>query len=223
MRTDKEIRQDVVAELDWAPSIRDEDVAVAVREGVVTLAGTVDNYAQRYAAERAVTRVTGVKAIVNDLRVQLPTASTRSDPDLAHAALQTLQWHTEVPADRIVVKIVDGWLTLEGKVEWYYQRAAAETALRGLKGLKGLVNLITVAALPAASDVKSSIESTLKRQAELDAARIAVETSGQEVTLRGTVRSLAEKRDAERAAWNARGVSVVRNELAVEPLVTSLV
>jgi osmotically-inducible protein OsmY len=215
MRTDSELRTDVIAELNWDASIRDEDIATAVKEGVVTLAGIVDTYAQRYAAERAVERVHGVKAIVNDLTVKLPGAMARSDADIAHAAVNALRWHTQVPEERVQVKVANGWLTLEGEVDQYYQKEAAEHAVQYLTGVKGVSNVITLRAMPTPADIKQRIRSSLKRQAELDAEQVTVETSGSRVTLRGTVRSVAEQRDAERAVWNAPGVTRVDNDIKV--------
>jgi len=222
MRTDSEIRTDVVAELTWDSSIRNEDIATAVKDGVVTLAGLIDTYAQRYAAERAVERVKGIRAIVNDLTVKLPGAMERSDAELAHAAVNALRWHTEVPGERIQVKVSNGWLTLEGEVDLYYQRHAAETAVRYLLGVKGVNNRITLRAIAAPADIKQRIHASLKRQAEMDADHITVETRGSRVILRGTVRSLAERREAERAAWNAAGVNSVENDINVAPLIPAI-
>jgi osmotically-inducible protein OsmY len=221
MRADRELRMDVLAELSWDPSIRDEDIATAVKDGVVTLAGTVDTYAQRYAAERAVERVKGVKAIVNDVTVKLPGAMERSDPDIAHAAVNALQWDIQVPDDRIQVKVTNGWLTLEGEVDRYYQKEAAERAVGYLMGVKGVSSLITVRPTPTPADVKQRIRASLQRRAELEADQISVETAGSLVRLRGTVRSLADRSNAARAAWNAPGVTKVENELTVSPLVTA--
>lgn len=223
MRTDSELRTDVVAELKWDSSIRDEDIATAVKEGVVTLAGIVDTYAQRYAAERAVGRVNGVKAIVNDLTVKLPGAMERSDPDIAHAAVNALRWNIQVPDERIQVKVANGWLRLEGEVDWYFQKEAAERAVRYLTGVKGVSNLIALRVMPIPADIKERIRSTLKRQAEVDADQITVQTSGSKITLKGTVRSVAERRDAERAAWNAPGVTIVENDLMVSPHILATV
>jgi len=223
MRTDSEIRSDVTAELGWNPSIRDEDIATAVKDGVVTLAGTVDTYAQRYAAQRAVERVKGVKAIANDLTVKLPGALERSDADLAHAAVNALRWNIQVPDERIQVKVANGWLTLEGEVDQYFEKEAAERAVRYLTGVKGVNNLLTLRAAPTPADIKQRIRASLKRQAEMDADQIAVETSGSRITLRGTVRSMVERRDAERAAWNAPGVTGVDNAIIVSPLVAAVV
>ncbi len=219
MRTDLEIQKDVVAELKWEPSLRDDDIAVGVRDGVVTLAGFADSYADKWTAERVASKVKGVKAIANDLEVKRPSGSARPDPDIAHAAVDALKWNIAVPQDRIQVKVEKGWLTLEGDVDWYYQKEAAERAVRYLTGIKGVSNLITVRARPTPSDVKQRIRQALERGAEFDAERISVELQGNKAILRGTVRSYAELRDAERAARNAPGVTEVENKLTVDPVV----
>ncbi len=217
MRTDMDIQKDVIAELRWEPSLRDDDIAVGVRDGVVTLAGFVDSYADKWSAERVVSKVKGVKAVANDIEVKLPSSSTRPDPDIAHAAVQALQWNISVPSDRIRVKVESGWLTLEGEVDWYFEKEAAESAVRHLTGLKGVTNLITVRARPAPSDVKQRIKEALQRGAAFDAEQITVELQGDKAILRGTVRSYAEMRDAERAARNAPGVIDIENRLTVDP------
>ncbi len=217
MRTDMDIQKDVIAELRWEPSLRDDDIAVGVRDGVVTLAGFVDSYADKWSAERVASKVKGVKAVANDIEVKLPSSSTRPDPDIAHAAVQALQWNISVPSDRIRVKVESGWLTLEGEVDWYFEKEAAESAVRHLTGLKGVTNLITVRARPAPSDVKQRIKEALQRGAAFDAEQITVELQGNKAILRGTVRSYAEMRDAERAARNAPGVIDIENRLTVDP------
>jgi osmotically-inducible protein OsmY len=217
MKPDHELHRDIVAELNLDPSIRDEDIAVAVKDGVATLAGTVDDYAQRWAAERAVEQVQGVRAIVNDLAVKLPGDNARSDSEIAHAALNALRWDVQVPDHRITVKVTDGWIMLEGEVEWNYQRDAASRAVRYLTGVKGVSNMLQLRKVASAADVKHRITDMLRRQAEIDAGQITVEVSGHTVILRGAVRSLNEKRDAERAAWNVPGVTRVENDLLVSP------
>jgi osmotically-inducible protein OsmY len=216
MRSDSELRADVAAELNWDASIRNEDIAVAVKEGAVVLAGTVDSYAQWYAAERAAERVKGVRAIVNDLKVLIPSELERSDPDIAHAALNALKWDVEVPDHLITLKVTNGWITLQGEVERQFQRAAAERVVRSLTGVRGVSNSISVRPAPTPADVKQHIRDMLKRQAEFDADNLIVELVDHRATLRGKVQSFAEKRDAERAAWQTPGVTEVKNELTIE-------
>jgi osmotically-inducible protein OsmY len=220
---DTDIQRDIVAELKWEPSLRDDDIAISVRDGVVTLAGYVDSYADKWKAERVVARVKGVKAIANDLNVKLPSSSQRPDPDIARAALDAMKWNVSIPKDRIQVKVDNGWVTLEGDVDWFFQKEAAERAIRYLTGVKGVSNLITVRVRPAPSDIKAKIKEALRRGAEFDAEHITVEIQGNKATLRGTVRSYAEMRDAERAARNAPGITEVENKLTVDPTVYAAV
>lgn len=217
--TDADIQKDVIAELKWEPSLRDDDIGVALRDGVVTLAGFVDSYADKWKVESVASKVKGVKAIANDIEVKLPSSSTRADPDIARAAVDALKWNISVPPDRIKVKVDKGWLTLESDVDWYHQKEAAERAVRYLTGVKGVSNLIMVKARPAPADVKQRIKDALQRGAQFDAERITVDISGNKAILKGTVRSYAEYRDAERAARNAPGVTEVENELTVDPTV----
>ena len=216
LRTDTERQKDVVAELKYDPSLRDDDIAVAVRDGVVTLAGFTDSYSEKRTAERVASRVKGVKAIANDIEVKLPSSSQRPDPKIAHAAVSALELNSSIPKDRVKVKVENGWLTLEGAVDWYHQKEAAERAVRYLTGIKGVSNLITVRVRPTPSDLKQKIREALRRGAELDAERITVDIDGNTAILRGTVRSYAEMRDAERAARNAPGVTQVKNLLAID-------
>lgn len=216
---DTDIQRDIVAELKWEPSLRDDDIAVSVRDGVVTLAGYVGSYAGKWKAERVAARVKGVKAIANDLNVKLPSSSQRPDPDIARAALDALKWNVSVPKDRIQVKVDNGWVTLEGDVDWYFQKEAAERSVRYLTGVKGVSNLITVRVRPTPSDIKEKVKEALRRGAEFDAEHITVEVQGNKAILRGTVRSYAEMRDAERAARNAPGITEVDNRLTVDPTV----
>lgn len=218
MHTDSDIQNDVVAELNAEPNLRNDDLAVGVRDGVVTLAGYVDSYADKWRAERVVSQVKGVKAVVNELKVKLPSSSQRSDPEIARAAVNALQWNVLVPEDRIQIVVEDGWITLRGEVDWYYQKEEAERTVRNITGIKGISNLITVAAVPTPSDVKQRIAGTLRRGAQFDAERITVEVVGHKAILKGTVRSYAESVDAERAARKVPGITEVENRLTVDPL-----
>ena len=213
--TDLELKKKVEDELNWEPSVNAAEIGVAVKSGIVTLSGNISSYWQKFSAERAAARVSGVKAVVNELEVRLPTSSERTDEDIARTAVNHLNWAVSVPADRIKVTVSKGWITLAGTVEWNYQRAAAENAVRHLIGVKGVSNLIEVKPQVSKGEVKAAIEAALKRSAELDASRITVETDGDRVILRGTVRSWAERNEAERAAWKAPGVRMVDNRITV--------
>lgn len=217
MRTDDDILKDVIAEIKYEPNLRNDDVAVSVRDGVVTLAGFVDSYADKWRAETVVSRVNGVRAVVNDLEVKLPIGTQRPDPEIARATVDALKWNILVPHENIKVTVEDGWVTLRGTVDWFYQKEEAERTVRNITGVKGISNLITVAAKPTPSDVKQKIIQALKRGAEFDAERITVEVVGNKAILKGTVRSYAEMRDAERAARSAPGITEVENRLTVDP------
>ncbi len=218
MLTDEEIQRQVLDELRFDPEVEPTDVGVEVDNGVVTLTGTVDSYSMKFAAEKAAKRVKGVKAVANDIQVTLPFERTRTDTDIARAAANALEWNTEVPHERIKVTVHEGWVTLEGDVDWHYQKEAAERSVRDLMGVKGVTNLIAVAAPKASPDqVKSLIEDALERSAQLDAERIHVDIRDGKAVLSGTVRSWVEKQDAEDAAWAAEGVSDVENLITVSP------
>jgi osmotically-inducible protein OsmY len=214
--TDLEIKNNVESELDWEPSVHQAAaIAVAVKDGIVTLAGRVHSYWEKVAAERAAARVSGVKAVVNDLEIELPGSSERTDEDIARAAVKALEWNVLIPRNRIKVKVSKGWVTLEGSVDWQFQKTAAEKTVRHLVGVRGISNLVEVKPRVAPKEVKAAIEEALKRSAKIDASRIKVETDGDKVTLRGTVRSWSEREEAERAAWRAPGVRIVDNRIAV--------
>lgn len=215
--TDKEIQQAVLRELEWEPQVKSTEIGVAVKDGIVTLTGFVDNYIKKFHAERAAQRVAGVKAVVNDLEVKLPISSERTDEDIARAAVQALASHISVPQERIKVTVRNGWITLEGDVEWKYQREAAESAVRHLMGVKGVTNLIAIKARVSPENVRAKIEEALKRTIEEDAKRIQVETTNSTVILRGTVHSWFEREEAERAAWRAPGVTKVEDLITVAP------
>jgi osmotically-inducible protein OsmY len=215
-RSDTDIHKDIVAEFHWEPSLRDDDIAVAVRDGVVTLAGFADSYADKWKAERIASKIQGVKAIANNIEIKLPSASQRADPDIARAVVNALQWNISVPADRIKTKVEKGWVTLEGEADYNYQKDAAERAIRYLTGVKGITNLITVKQRATPADLKERIKEALQRSAQFDAERITVEVQGNKAILRGTVRSYAEMKEAERAALKAPGITEVENRLTVD-------
>ena len=215
MKTDAQLQRDVIEELKWDPSVGRGEIGVAARDGVVTLSGQVDTYAQKYAAEAAAKRVGGVRAVAEDLLVQPPLTSTRTDTDIAHAALAAIRWDTEVPQDALTLRVENGWITLEGQVEWNYQKSAAERAVRYLTGVRGLTNLIAVRPDVSVSELRNKIEEALKRSAALDAKHIEVEAHEGSVVLSGKVRSWAERVDAERAAWSAPGVSNVEDRILI--------
>jgi osmotically-inducible protein OsmY len=217
MRSDHDIRRDVEDELRWDPDLDPTDIAVAVNSGVVTLAGFVRSYMQKYQAEAAAKRVAGAVGVVNDLEVRLPGIDERPDPEIARDAIARLKSELPFSWEKIRLIVKNGFLTLEGEVEWNYQRQRAEEAVRRVRGLKGVTNSIEVKPRVAPMEIRRKIEEALRRAAELDASRITVETTGNEVILRGTVRSWAERQEAERAAWAAPGVAKVDNRIIVSP------
>ena len=215
-RTDNSIREDVLRELNWDPTITSaSDIAVAAKDGVVTLSGFVPTYWDKDAAEKAAKRVYGVKGVANDIGVKL--FWQRTDPEIARAAVRELESHVSIPADRIKVTVKDGWVTLEGTVDWEYQKSLAQSAMKKLKGVSGVTNKIQVTPKASAAEVKSKIEEALRRSAELDARRITVEIEGSTVKLYGSVSSWAERDEAERAAWSAPGTTMVENHILVNP------
>ena len=213
--TDLELKKAVESELSYEPSINAAEIGVAAKGGVVTLTGRVQSYWEKVAAERAVERVSGVKAVVNELEIRLPSSSERTDEDIARAAINALEWSVVIPANRIKVKVSKGWVTLEGTVDWQFQKTAAEKAVRKLIGVKGVSDLVEVKPRVSKTEVRAAIEEALKRSAELDANRIKVETDGDKVILRGSVRSWFEREEAERAAWRAPGVRAVEDDIEI--------
>jgi len=217
MGSDSEIERDVKDELQWDPDLDATNIAVSVKDGVVTLAGYVKSYTDKYEAEAAAKRVASVRAVANDLEVRLPSVDERPDPDIARDAVAAIKSQLPISSEHIKVVIKNGWVSLEGQVEWQYQRQTAEKAVRRIKGVKGVSNLIQLRPRAQPEDIKRKIQEAFKRNAEVDANRIMVETNGSEVILKGTVRSWVEREEAERVAWSAPGVTKVEDRIAVSP------
>ena len=215
MKTDSQLQQDVIAELKWEPSVNAAQIGVEVKDGIVTLAGHVSSYAEKWDAERAAQRVSGVKALAIEMDVKLSGSSKRNDADIAGSAENALQWMTYLPKDSVKVMVEGGWITLSGEVDWEYQRQSAAGAVRYLVGVTGVSNQIAIKPKVSVSVVKSDIEAALKRRAHADAQKISVEVRGTDVTLTGTVHSWSERDLATHSAWGTPGVRNVVNNITV--------
>jgi len=217
MKTDRELQHDVLAELEWEPSLDASKIGVTADHGVITLSGTVRTYSERWRAETVSKRVFGVEAVANEIEVKLPDRITPDDANIAQRALSALDWNVAVPKGRVKVTVAQGWITLEGEVEWYYQKNAAEDAVRNLMGVRGITNALLLRPRLHAGEVKEKIEAALRRNAEIDAKHISVEAREGTIVLRGDVRSWAEHEDAIHAAWSAPGVINVEDHIAIRP------
>ncbi len=218
MKSDRQIRDDVEAALDWDPSFDSRKIGVAVKDGVVTLSGHVNTFPDRSAAQKTALGVIGVKAIANEIEINLPLDAKRSDTDIASAAMIALKSNISVPSDKVKITVQDGWISITGKVDWWYQKNAAEMAVHYLRGVRGVSNNLTISAPPtkvSSSEVRSKIESAFQRQAHLYAQKIKVAVEGNTVTLEGEVPTWQERWEAETAAWSAPGVSKVQDHLVI--------
>lgn len=215
MKTDLELQKDVMEELKWEPFLNSTEIGVAVKSGIVTLSGTVDNYSKKKIAEKAALSVGGVKAVAEDIVVKVGASNHKDDTEIAEAVVNALRWNSAVQEDKIKVKVENGWVTLEGQIDWPFQREAAKTAVESLLSVKGITNLITIAEKISTADLKKKIREAFHRSATIDSNNIDIINNGNKVTLTGSVRSYAEKQDAEKAAWNAPGVTAIDNKLEV--------
>lgn len=213
MKKDIEIQEDVISQLKWEPFLKASDIGVVVKNGIVTLSGTVANYSQKLAAERAAKKVTGVRGIAEDIQIGVSPVFRKNDTEIAESVLNALKWHSAVPEEKVKVKVEDGIVTLEGEVEWEYQRSSAKDAVDHLLGVRNVVNNISVKPKVSVADIKNKISAAFHRTATIDADRISVEVIGNKVILEGKVRSYAEKEDAMDAAWAAPGITTVENNL----------
>jgi osmotically-inducible protein OsmY len=216
MKTDLQIQTDVMDELKWEPYLNSSEIGVAVKNGVVTLSGIVDSYAKKILAEKAAKKIAGVKAVAEDIQVGPSPSFRRTDAEIAEAVLNALKWNDAVREEKIKVKVENGHVRLEGEVEWDYFRNQAYRSVVNLAGVKSVLNLIAVKPSLKSADIEQKISAALHRSATIDSRKITVEVIGNKVILRGTVRSFAEKADAETAAWNAPGVSNVESKLVID-------
>ena len=212
---DTDLKASVLSELKFEPSVKTSDIGVLVKNGTVTLNGNATSYWEKLMANRAAQRVAGVNGIADEIKVKLPNSSERTDADIASAAMEQIKWSTVVPHGAVKMTVRDGWITLQGKVEWWYEKNAADHCVHNLLGVKGVTNEITVEPKLSNATIEKDIQDAFKRSSMFDADEVVVTTSGANVTLRGKVRTHGEKYEAERAAWGAAGVRSVDNELTV--------
>lgn len=215
MRTDAQIKNDVLDELAWQPNIDETEIGVTVENGVVTLSGTVNSFSKKLAAEKAVKAVRGVRAVAEDIEVKYGLEYRKTDKEIAKAAADALKWNNSVPEDKISIKVDNGWIYLSGEVQWSYEKEAAKTAVQHLIGVRGVSNAITLKQSVEPGDIKERIRKALERSAQIEADNIKVTVDGHKVKLRGQVHSLTEKEEARKAAFFAPGVYDVENDLEV--------
>ncbi len=216
MKTDSEIKQDILDELAWQPNIDETQIGVIVEDGVVILTGVVDEFIKKVEAKKAVKLVAGVKAVAEDIEVRYADDYKKSDKEIAKAAVNILEWNASVPKEKVMVEVADGYITLSGDVPWKYQKNSAKRSVEHLMGVKGVINNINLQPEIKADDVKDRIAKAFKRSADVDASDILIDVEGNTVRLRGTVNSIKEKEDAQSAAFRAPGIIKVKNELKVQ-------
>jgi osmotically-inducible protein OsmY len=215
MKTDLQIKNDVMEELKWEPILNASQIGVSVKDGVVTLSGTVDSYSKKIAAERSAKKIDGVKAIAEDVEVVLLGSGKRNDTDIADAVINALKWHSAVREHKISVKVESGIVTLEGEVDWEFQKKSAKMMVENLIGVTGIINNIKIKQKANINDIKKKITAAFYRSATIDAEGIEIEITGSKAILKGNVRSWAEKEDAENAVWSALGIDRVDNRLEI--------
>ena len=217
MKNDLEIQQDVINQLSWEPFLKASDIGVTVKNGIVTLTGQVDSYYKKISAEKAAKKVAGVRAIAEDIQLRVSPSFIKTDAELAESVLNALKWHSAVDEEKLKIKVENGVVTLDGEVEWEFQRTSARNAVSNLLGVRNVISNIVLKPKLTAIDIKAKISSAFHRTATIDAQNIEVEILGNKAILRGRVRSYAEKDDAESAAWSAPGIAYVDNKLELEP------
>ncbi|WP_298329054.1 BON domain-containing protein [Asticcacaulis sp.] len=214
MASDKDLKKNVLDQLSWSPNVNSAHIGVTAREGVVTLMGHVETYGDKLAAEQAVRRVKGAKAIANEIAIKLKTDAKRDDEDIAKAAINVLAWDGNVPSDAIKVAVSNGWVTLSGQVEWYFQKAAAEHDIRRLMGVVGISNEAVVKPKIDTDVIADDIAFALNRS-WFDTKRIKVTADGGKVTLSGKVETWSDWEEASEVAWAARGVTAIQNDIVI--------
>ena len=216
MKTDAQIQKDVMDQLKWEPYLTASEIGVAVKNGVVTLSGQVSSYSKKIAAENAAKKIKGVKAIAEDIQIGVSAMNDKSDTEVATAVVNALKWHTGVQDEKVKIKVENGIVKLDGEVDWEYQKSNAKTAIENLSGVRSVINLISVKPSVTTSNIEQKISQAFHRSATIDAEKVIVEVQGSRVILKGSVRSYAEKEDAEDAAWAAPGVIAVDNRIEIK-------